>query len=301
MPVNLDLLTELRKDRLPGFSVRLDRRARVVDEIARRHNVSRDANPRGLFATSERFELEAMLDAGEPLDQLDQRIAARLAAETAGTRALAELTSMRTLLNDEIRAAESDAYYVLPMLHSSLTERVDEASALGPIEQIATPDAAKRSKQYAAHDRLMELVGELGTLRFEQFRVLRESGHAFAPKASILHVLRNVEAVFPNKGWAPWLAPGWLGKRGSDERREIDTPWPRPLTGTVLTDDFGVWALQAGADQWVPTLEQYDAAATALTRKARAPREDDGRFGEWYDPGPQARYERPRNLSQRSR
>ncbi|UFN44517.1 hypothetical protein [Nocardioides okcheonensis] len=297
--IDLEFINRLRMENLPGFAARVERRDRVVAELGRRRAAQTEANPLGRFASAERFVLEEMLEAGDPLEELDQRIAVRVAAAQSAAAALRELIAMRGLLDDEVAAAGRDTHHMLPMLHSALRQRVEEAEALGPIDQIATDEATKTSRRYADRDRLGDLLDELGSIRFEQGRVLREAGHELGGKTAILHMIRNVEDVFPRRGWLPWLTPGWLGKRGTngEERVEVQTPWPRPLMAASTTPEFGLWALQAGAEQWVPTLAQQEKAAADLTRKSREPRQDDGRFGEWFDPGPSQRYQRPTDIT----
>jgi hypothetical protein len=95
-----DLLTQLRA-KLPGHLKRHEQLDRITAEINRRNKAGAAINP---YVRPERYELEAMLESGEPLEELDQRVANRLAAEQAGTVARNALAEMRDLLKSEIAA-----------------------------------------------------------------------------------------------------------------------------------------------------------------------------------------------------
>jgi hypothetical protein len=276
------LIAQLR-NQLPSYTRRREHLARIQAELDRRMQAGSTRNP---FASPERHELEALLEAGDPLEELDQRVAARLASEQAGAIAREALTAMHQMLKSEIAAVETSAHDVLPLLGRALADRVAEAKQLAPFEEIDTPEAASRSKRHRDADRLAELLAEIAELRGEQFRVLSAANFEWTSKASVLCAIRNPSDVF--RDTAIWMRPGHLvHRRDRTRQQQVVAPWPWPMQTALTSIDLTRWALQVGAQLWIPTLAQYAAAAKELKADALQPRVDDDRHGDWADPGPE--------------
>lgn len=279
----MTLITDIQ-DTLPGVRDRRDQLEAIKAEIARRQRAAATSglNP---FSSPERRELEAMLAAGQPLEQLNQRIGARLAEEQAAEAASNALAEVRDLLKSDIDGMLNDAGAVFPRLDAALQEALEDIAALRPIRELLTPEDVLASRRIEDGERLAELLGQVTALRAEQLRVLNANSGEW-PKVAILRLISNPEQLF--KDLLPWLRPGYLVHRTSGEQKHIQPPpawgWPRVQQNATSTD-LTLWFIKHGGRMWIPTPTQYDDAAQTLRARA-AGRSVTTREGEWVDPGP---------------
>lgn len=186
---------------------------------------------------------------------------------------------------------------------------VDEVKALRPLHQIDSPGSAINSDRATAHKRLVVLGRYHEQIRAEQFKIMDDETGGEAWPIPEAMIFRDVRDVFPQ--WAPWRDYGYLlPQSGRGMPRDIFPPWPVPgdeglkagfdggsdrgaatsrSRNTILADSrllpFLIWAVDAGADLWVPTIAELEQASSELDRALN----DEGRAtsnpgAAWVDP-----------------
>lgn len=268
---------------LPGHQTKSDHLAQVKDQIEKIQEKGRraQAEARGKWIHPGTRALRALLNAGDPLDNLVPTLATSLLEDQATEVAMSALVSTRDQLTSEIKAIADDGAAVFPLLGEALDAVLAKIRKLEPLDQIIDQETAFESRRFADAEQFAKHLETIVTLRREQVRILRAAGHGFESKLSIGLVIRNLEDVFDDA--LIWLNPGHLEHRTRNEQRPINPPWPEPLMSAASSTSFALWALQNGAQQWIPSPAQYAEYADALRAKAREPRADN-RDDEWRDP-----------------
>lgn len=296
-------LTETIRARIPGYS-----QAVAALDAATRLPLPTASAPTVLGQAAATVE-ERLLDGNAPdtAELLDIAATAEIEVNAVAT-ARAAVTSVRERLKARTRdLLDQHAHTtVLAGLQEALSEVVAELQALAPLNQIIDDATAVASDRAADRQRLQALAGVYRTIRTEQRRIMKAfTGEDDLPVPEVA-VIRNLTEVFALA--VPWRTHGFLIEDGGQATRSITPPWPHrddDLAGrerahattsrhTFWTDasgsEFLLWALEAGAELWVPTGEEFNAASEKhhrLTRhqarSANVLRTEDGRT--WTDPG----------------
>lgn len=243
-------------------------------------------------------ELRAKLAKGKPLNLL-AGAATAMAEVDAVLVARSALTLVRTQLENqlsEIKASNPDP--ILTGLNSALGDLVEEVRTLAPLGEVTTEAGAIASDRTVDYKRLRSISGRYVAIRREQLRIMKAETGGDLGIQEVLFV-RNLPELFPL--WAPWHTHGHLVHDQANRTLTIRPPWPVPADEGIDRDHgtasratfekdasstaFLHWAIEAGADLWVPTLEQYATAGEqhydALAREHRTAVIDE----HWLDPG----------------
>lgn len=220
--------------------------------------------------------------AGELVDLATEVLGRREAFTLAEASLQAAGRSLDSQLNMLI---EDRADYVFERMDSQLRDLIERTKALTPLAVAADPALAIKAGRSEDYEKVAEISKTYRALRTEQFRMLRrdiEHGLS-APTAAI----SNLEKVFPH--WDVWLDGGALRQHGSRASRHVTPPWPiaaaQRFNLAVAEPRFLFWAVETGADLWIPTRRQLEREAKRLQdhfhgvrSSARPPRP-----GEWTD------------------
>jgi hypothetical protein len=219
-------------------------------------------------------EIRAGLDNGSPLPaDLYAKVTERIVAEQVPLK-------VQQLLNDiaDRFAADRDGAVtdgsdaILGHLHGQLLAALDVArKALADLGGARTPAQALQADAGPAWKTLNQAAEDVAAIRAAQTLVVDKTwwsgGRGRDPRWPDASIISNTPAVFPT--YARFRSHGYT-EDGAGNRTTIRDP--RPERGSL---EHVEWLATSGAQPWVPTRTEYDAAAAELTAVIRAAVADD--------------------------
>lgn len=248
--------------------------------------------PDGASATSNAaFVLADELEAAALSGDLD--------AEGIPTRAHYLLSAIQTrvLVGDALNAARvslasrlgdvvhAHADSMLAALNDRLRDVTTGCRALaktGPVERLLDGGSAFDDGRSEEFETFRELAARYADIRDAQSRLVRSirpRGQSSSRNVDEAEIFADTLSVM--KHWAAWKEHGHVVQRKVGGKVQVTAPWPgstrKNLTdGTASKPEFLAWAVDSGAQLWVPTGAQLDAARERLQHELDAPTDDGG-------------------------
>lgn len=301
MTFDLDFLTKIH-DAIPGY--RAAQKASAVLAKIRAGDFAPLGGRRSRFpmsTTPSHFAADVVLDAIASGEQVQPAMFLDAADEIGrATVAFESAKSALRIAQDYAKQQVSDAYddgrdHILAGLNTALADLLADIKKLEPLSEIDSAESAIRTDRGKDYQRLEDLLGGYVDIRREQWRVYRANLGSDDFNKSMIEaaVMRNVREVFPL--WPVWRDQGYLVGRGHNGTQWVVPPWVNAtpgrdngsrFTSSIAQDTtstyFLRWAIESGADLWVPTVEEFERSAAALAAtidRGRGYADD-----EWQDP-----------------
>ena len=180
---------------------------------------------------------------------------------TVITRCIAETRDLPAQLDAQHRDD------LLNDLNDQLATVVEAASELAPLSDFATEADVLRSRRLDDYDEFRRLADQHRLIRDAQFQIAGTHYSQTEPLAGEARYLKELELQFPKDDPAAWLKD----RASSNWMRPAVAPWgseDRLTVTNTSTPDFFAWALESGAQLWVPTIAQHAAESRRLAQRA---------------------------------
>ncbi len=248
---------------LPEWSGLLEHLHLVDDAI-------KQAPRRGTVADNVEVELIDELAAGRGIPKDLERRAAKIHALITGhDAALAGLNRARTHLINQLDQTVRDNFDTMfTALNTRLGAVVAAVQGLGNLDGLSSADVAIAGNRAEEYRKLRSAGESYEEVRRAQLALMRASGDLESQGADIHYaearLMPHTLDVFPE--WPTWILEGRHPLKNPPPWPHGHTPTERNTLGTG--QEFMVWAVNHGAELWVPTRNQY-ADATRELEQAR--------------------------------